>query len=257
LLRDKGDRFHQVAAPATAQQNVLCEGVGGSDLNHPLVNRTPEIIAHRGANREAAENTIAAFGRALELGADGVELDVHLSADGVPVVHHDFLLRDGHRIAELTRTDLRAAGAVPTLQEVLEFIDARCRLYVEIKAAAAVDEACALLSPRREWCAIHSFDHRIALRAHERVPEIETGILLVSYLVDSVGALRAAGARDLWQQADFVDEGLVKNVHGAGGRVIAWTVNDVGRARDLRAIGVDGICTDVPAVIREGLRDTP
>ena len=216
-----------------------------------------EIIAHRGANREAPENTIAAFARAIELGVDGIELDVHLSADGLPVVHHDFVLRDGRRIADVTSADLQREGALSTLQEVLDFVDARCRVYVEIKAAAAVNTTCALLRSRTSWCAIHSFDHRIAREAGERVPGLETGILLVSYLVDSVAAVRAAGARDLWQQVDFIDGALVNAVHGAGGRVIAWTVNDVTRARDLRAIGVDGVCTDLPAVIREGLRDTP
>jgi glycerophosphoryl diester phosphodiesterase len=62
--------------------------------------------------------------------------------------------------------------------------------------------------------------------------------------------MQAAGARDLWQHWTVVDAALVDAVHAAGGRVVVWTVNDVDAARDLAALGVDGICTDVPGALR-------
>lgn len=211
-----------------------------------------EIIAHRGANREAPENTLPAFQRALEIGVQGIELDVHLTRDGMPVVHHDpelpGKLRDGSGtpIASLEMSELRNWSPAPTLDEVLYLVDGRCRLYVEIKAAAAVGPVVERLKQRRSWCALHSFDHRVVERARLLDAGLMTGILLVSYLVDIAGAMRAARARDVWQQADFIDRELVDRVHVQGGRVIAWTVNEVDRACALVEIGVDAICSDTP-----------
>lgn len=220
---------------------------GDSGMSAPV-----EVVAHRGANREAPENTLPAFQRALEIGVQGIELDVHLTRDGVPIVHHDpYLLETAHDrgntpIASLDLATVRRVSDAPTLAEVLELVEGRCRLYVEIKAAAAVHAVVSLLGARRSWCAMHSFDHRVSVTVRSLDPELTTGILLVSYLVDTAAAMRAAGARDVWQQVDFIDQGLVDAVHGAGGRVIAWTVNSVDRARALIHLGVDAICTDVP-----------
>ncbi len=109
------------------------------------LSRSPELIGHRGAPRERPENTLASFLRALDLGADAVELDVHATRDGVVVVHHDFVPRaessvaalGGRPIAELTAADLgtfQVAGEpIPTLASVLEAIGGRATVYVEIK----------------------------------------------------------------------------------------------------------------------------
>src|SRR5690606_1713413 len=98
-----------------------------------------EIIAHRGASREHQENTLPAFMRALELGSDAIELDVHGTADGQLVIHHDPTYGSGRLpLAERTLAELRretAGGALPlpTLSELLELVEARVRLYVEVK----------------------------------------------------------------------------------------------------------------------------
>jgi glycerophosphoryl diester phosphodiesterase len=222
-----------------------------------------EVIAHRGVNREAPENTLPAFQRALEIGVQGIELDVHLTRDSMPVVHHDAhlpeKLRDGSRmpIASLEMAELRNWSPAPTLDEVLYLVDGRCRLYVEIKAAAAVEPVVERLRERHSWCAVHSFDHRVAAKANSLDPELTTGILLVSYLVDIAGAMRAARARDVWQQADLIDRELVERVHDQGGRVIAWTVNDVARGRALVDTGVDAICSDTPRELLAALVPSP
>ena len=227
---------------------------GGSGMSAPV-----EVVAHRGANREAPENTLPAFQRALEIGVQGIELDVHLTRDGVPIVHHDpFLLETAHDrgntpIASLDLATVQRMSDAPTLAEVLELVAGRCRLYVEIKASAAVDTVVSLLGARRPWCAVHSFDHRVSARVRSLDPELATGILLVSYLVDTASAMRASGARDVWQQADFIDGPLVDAVHGGGGRVVAWTVNAIDRARALIDLDVDIICTDVPREMIESL----
>jgi glycerophosphoryl diester phosphodiesterase len=233
--------------------------------------RIPEIIAHRGASRERRENTLAAFARALELGADAIELDVHATADGVVVVHHDPVLGAatgalaGAAIAKLTLPELRRAGkapevAVPTLAEVLALVAERAVVYVEIKGTGierlVVD---AIAAAPRARCAVHSFDHRIVRYARELSSStsgtaLPVGILMVSRPIDPVAAMRAAGARDLWQHWELLDEELVRAVHGAGGRVVAWTVNDAGDAARFAAMGVDGLCTDVPDVVRAALQ---
>lgn len=218
-----------------------------------------EVIAHRGANREARENSLEAFRLALDAGADGIELDVQSSAGGTPVVHHD-----GHRevdgetirLADLPAAELQRRFEIPSLADVLAAVGGRCRLYIELKDGAALEQVVSLTRGRESWCALHSFDHRLAARAGSVNPSVSTGILLVSRLVDTAGAMRAAGARDVWPRWEFIDAELVTEVHGAGGRVIAWTVNDVSVARRLQSIGVDGVCTDLPRDLVAAIHDS-
>jgi glycerophosphoryl diester phosphodiesterase len=231
------------------------------------LSRSPELIGHRGAPRERPENTLASFLRALDLGADAIELDVHATRDGVVVVHHDFVPRavssvaalQGRPIAELTAVELatfRVAGEpIPTLSDVLEAIGARATVYVEIKGRAIeqlVVATIARASPAG-GVPVHSFDHRAVARARAIDPAIISGILLVSYLVEPERALRAARARDYWQEWSMIDEHLVRSIHAENGRVIAWTVNEAEEARRLASIGVDGICTDLLQVIGPAL----
>jgi glycerophosphoryl diester phosphodiesterase len=213
-----------------------------------------ELIAHRGANREAPENTILAFERALELLVDGIELDVQFTRDGVAVVHHDPVVVSGSgrrsRISTLTVAELRELSQVPALEDVLQLIAGRCCCYIEVKDSRATTRVVELVEHRSEWTAIHSFDHRVVAAVSRLAPGLPTGILLASYLIDTPGAMRACSARDVWQQADMIDQALVDVVHAAGGRLIAWTVNDVARASELLRQGVDGICTDMPRELR-------
>jgi glycerophosphoryl diester phosphodiesterase len=220
----------------------------------------PEIIAHRGTPREHPENSLPGFARALDYSVDGLELDVHLTRDGVPVVHHDAELRpvgsalDGACLADLTLDELRAyelapGVAVPTLDEAVALAAGRSRVYVEVKARGAADAVAECLRGRGDATPVHSFDHRVSRRARELDGSLPVGVLSVSYLVDNAAPLRHAGARDLWQMWAMIDQPLVDEIHAAGGRVIAWTVNDPAAAVVLTRLGVDGLCTDVPALI--------
>lgn len=219
---------------------------------------SPEIIAHRGTPREHPENTLPAFSRALELGVDGIELDVHATADGVVVVHHDPVpraeppdARYGSRpIASMRAAELgrfRVGGTrIPTLAEVLELVATRAVVYVEIKAPGIERPVVDCVGAARAECAVHGFDHRVALRVRELAPRIPTGILMASYALDPAALLSAARARDYWQRWDQIDAVLVERVHSAGGRVVAWTVNESGAGSRLAAMGVDSLCSDVP-----------
>jgi glycerophosphoryl diester phosphodiesterase len=224
----------------------------------------PEIIAHRGTPRVHPENSLPGFAHAVALGVDGIELDVHLTRDGVPVVHHDPELAAGpaplagRPIAQLMLDELRSHElaprvTIPTLAEVRALTDGRTTLYVEVKAREAGHVVADLLASGGERTPVHSFDHRLARGVRLRAPRIPVGVLSVSYLVDTVGAMRAAEARDLWQHWSMIDAPLVDAVHAAGGRVLAWTVNDPEQAVALARLGVDGLCSDVPDVIAPAL----
>jgi glycerophosphoryl diester phosphodiesterase len=125
-----------------------------------------------------------------------------------------------------------------------------------VKAPAIEPAVVSAIRNSGKQCAVHSFDHRISRRVHDLDPTIPVGILQTSYPVDPLRPLHDAGARDLWQHWELIDETLIDRVRKDGGRVIAWTVNDPVLARRLLGWGVDGLCTDVPAVMRS-LIDAP
>lgn len=214
-------------------------------------------IAHRGARREHPENTLPAFARAMALGADGIELDVHCTADGEVVVHHDPVPRAepedprlaGRPIASLTAAELAtfevAPGVrIPTLAEVLELVGDRLTLFVEIKGAGIAAEVARVLRGARTECAVHSFDHAQIEALIELAPEIPRGLLYDRPVADPAGALALHEARDLWPQWELVTPEMVAAVHEVGCRVITWTVNDPRAAAQLEELGVDGLCGD-------------
>jgi glycerophosphoryl diester phosphodiesterase len=214
-----------------------------------------ERIAHRGAKRELPENSVAAFRRAFERGADAIELDVHATRDGVVVVHHDPTIRlpavrGKCAIAETSWDDLRrvelAPGiGVPRLTDVLAMTPANKTVYVEIKGEKIEAAVVAVIGQSSIRCAVHSFDHLAIARCRELAPDLPRGILFDDGPAGAmIGALEAAGARDLWPRWSLIDASLVAQAHDAGARVIAWTVNSVSAARSLIEIGTDGLCTD-------------
>ena len=221
-------------------------------------------IAHRGARAEAPENTLAAFRRAVELGADGVELDLHRSRDGRLVVIHDdtlerttngrgpvasFTFDELRRLDAGSWMDARFAGErIPSLEEVLEAMPARVLIFAEMKAAAVVDPLARLLRERElaTRVRVSSFDHRSLASVHRLVPEAELGALFVALPVDPVALARACGARALHPSFHYLTADVVAEAHGAGLAVYTWTVNEPDDIRRVRAIGVDGIFSDRP-----------
>lgn len=221
----------------------------------------PWIIGHRGSPRDHRENTLRSFRRALEAGADAIELDVHGTADGAVVIHHDAVTNSrpgesGPRVAIATAPLLAlqeipiADGPIPTLSELLSATPNDRAVFVEVKAKGIEEAVVSVIRAAAKRCAVHSFDHRVARRIREVAPEIPVGILQTSYPIDPVRPMHDAGARDLWQHWELIDSELIERVHADGGQVIAWTVNDGDVAQHLVRWGVDGICTDVPAAMR-------
>lgn len=228
----------------------------------------PEIIAHRGTPRECLENTMASFDRALAQGADGIELDVHATRDGIVVVHHDAVVRSGLAepategalaIAERTWADLedvtlQDGSRIPTLDAVLTRVGAGATVYIEVKAANMESALIACLDRHATTrLAVHAFDHRIPVAVRTRRPATSIGLLSTSYPLSLADFVSAAHAHAFWQQAHLIDESLVRDAHALGLRLIAWTVNDPAQARRLAAWGVDALCTDTPGLLRAAL----
>jgi glycerophosphoryl diester phosphodiesterase len=218
----------------------------------------PSVIAHRGASGYEYENSRAAFRRAVILDADGVELDVHATRDGAIVVHHDPHVPGFGPIAEMTLTEarqvrIRNGETLPLLAEILELVGER-DVWVEVKSLPPAFDPFLLnvldRGPAPARYAIHSFDHRIVYRLGQSRPDLRRGILLGAYLQDAVSVMRAVGATTLWQEWQQVDQELVTLVHGAGARVIAWTVNELGDLDRMVRLGVDGLCGNYPDRIR-------
>jgi len=248
---------------------VTTNAVGQGSGAGPARRAGPLLIGHRGAPRERPENTLPSFMRALELGADGIELDVHTTMDGVVVVHHDEVPRatapsgrltskriDALTFDELQGFSVRGMALIPTLAEVLAAIRGRADAFVELKGTDVEAATIEVIrkSPNPARCAVHSFDHDAVRRARAIAPEIRGGILFDRAVDDVPAAMRAAGALDAWPRWDLIDAAMVAAVHGAGGRVIAWTVNRTEHATELAALGVDALCTDHLPLTQQALQ---
>lgn len=223
-------------------------------------------MAHRGASRDARENTLRGFALALDQRADGIELDVHATRDGVCVVHHDAQLPpvEGagpgrEAIAALTwealsSRRLPSGDPIPSLAQVFDLVGARATVYVEVKARGIEAKVVDLLNayPHVD-AAVHAFDHRIPVAIRRLRPTTRIGLLSSSYPLSLDSVLSDSGAQTLWQHVDQIDEALVGALHARGIELMAWTANDIPHARQLAAWGVDGLCTDLPGVMRERL----
>jgi glycerophosphoryl diester phosphodiesterase len=209
-----------------------------------------EFIAHRGVHDVYTENTLDAFQRAVDLGFHAIELDVHVTADGVCVVHHDESVITPKVALSIRGTYFNtlqaAAPLLPRLDAVLELVAKKAHAYVELKNRDVETDLADVLRRTSAEASVHSFDHEVILRMRRLLPHLRTGILQTSRLVDSVNALRAAEATDLWQWHEFIDRALVEQISAAGGRVIAWTANTPSEWRVFEDLGVAGICTDLP-----------
>lgn len=219
----------------------------------------PLVIAHRGASGYELENSLAAFRAAVVCGADGIELDVHSSADHEIYVHHDDKLAAGLHISRSTAAQvavhvLANGEPVPTLQQALSAIGARLSVFVELKTMdpAADTKLLSVLAagPNPHGYAIHSFDHRLVRRVGQQNVGLIRGVLSGSYAIHPVAALKDTVATDLWQEQSLIDADLVNATHQAHARLIAWTVNEAHRMRQLAELGVDGLCTNFPDVCR-------
>jgi glycerophosphoryl diester phosphodiesterase len=243
-----------------------------------------EIIGHRGASFDAPENTLASFRLGYEQGADGVELDIHLTKDNQVVVMHDYdTARVGgstNKIANSTWaelcnleigrwgkwTDANFHERIPLLSEVLEIIPPKKKLFIEIKTSPEIVPALADVlknaKAKPDQLVIITFNYDSAVAAKKRFPELKT-YWLVGYakdkvtgkfpeLSDAIAQAKAAHVDGLDLNFNWpLSKDTVAEIKRAGLECHVWTVDDAAKARELADAGVDSITTNRPKWLRE------
>lgn len=251
-----------------------------------------EIVAHRGASYDAPENTLSSVKLGYEQGADAVEIDVYLTADGEIVLFHDKTTEkiDGDKrpiaaqtLAELRRRDVGswkgAAGAwagdkyrgerMPVLADVLPLIPAGKRLFVEIKCGPEVlppmKKAFEAAGVGGERITIITFGEDTAAEAKKTFPEIPVYWLSSIKQDEKIGewgppreeliaTAKSLGVDGLDLQArPVIDAAYVKAVKDAGLAIHVWTMDDPAEARRLAEAGVESITTNRPGFLRREL----
>lgn len=242
------------------------------------------IIAHRGASAVAPENSLTAFEEAIKAGADYIETDVHLTADGVPVLMHDLSI---NRTCVIPR-NLNKKGKVlikdlskdefcrmilkncqehpPTLDSALKLINGRCKLLIEFKKGSdyypgieqKVQEIIAKNKAEGFVSSIHSFSKKPLLELQKQ----KTGAQLQKLIIFRfpLGSFTFSGKCEkdnfeAWQGVNsyyrFTGRRMIKTLHKEGKTVFAWTVNHKKTMKKLIKKGVDGIITNNPALLKE------
>lgn len=233
-------------------------------------------IAHRGASAQAPENTMAALEKAVELGADAIELDLHVSRDGELVVIHDVTLdrtTDGrgpvhtHSLQELKQLDAGrwfgesfAGQRIPTLAEVLDRFAGKVPLALEVKAGSAffpgIEER--VVSALREHqvlsqVAVASFDHHALFRLKELEPCLRTAALLVGRPMSMSAVAGPSKVDAMALECSLVTKTEIDACRASGLQLVVWVVNEPAQMRHFIDLGIDGIITDRPDLLRHAL----
>lgn len=249
----------------------------------------PLVVAHRGASGSAPENTLAAFARALADGAHALELDARLTSDRKVVVFHDATLSrttgGKGRVSDSTAGSIRRLSAgrwfseefaderVPLLEEALELAGPNAGVNVELKydsrredPAPLVHRACGVireftrLSGNPASILVSSFHHRALALQRSAVPGVATGVLVYPPGVPATSGVRVAlriGATYLIYSGGNIRRAFIEKARGAGIHTMEYTVNTTARLRRSVRYGVDGVITNDPSGIAEGMRRIP
>lgn len=232
-----------------------------------------EIVAHRGIPTQFPENTLPAFFKAIELGADAVELDVRLTKDKVPIVFHYYYLNNvisfSGPIFKYTFDELSGANflnaitdspplVIPTLYDVIEQIGGKIGLEIEIKGPepeSAIIIANILKKHQNIWPSIEVTSYEIALLQdfREQCPGIATDLLyppsqpwmeldVVAY--EAANKARMAGARAVHLHPHQLSEEVVRVVRSSGVEIHAWDVNDEQALETILEFNIPKVCTD-------------
>ena len=230
------------------------------------IRKKPLCIAHRGAFVEAPENTLKSFKMAIEMGADMIELDVHLTKDRrVVVIHDDTIDRTSngsgavkdYTLEELKKFDFGEGEKIPTLEEVFELTKGKVLVNVEIKEMNMAKEVVEIIERYNmaDKVLVSSFLHPVLLEVKRLNPTIKTGILFTCRPVSITNMARDARAEFVHPYYETLDKQLIDEAHKNGLEVNVWTVDDPDEMQKLIEWGVDGIITDVPDVFLE-IRDS-
>jgi len=233
--------------------------------------RAPLVFGHRGASAYAPENTLAAFGLAADQGADGIEFDVQLSADGWPVILHDFRVErttnGTGKVAELSLVQLQALDAgegqhIPTLDELFEMLGPRLIYNIELKDVSWRDRG--LEAAVADCIQSHGLDGKVIVSSFNPLAirrarvylsrRTPVALLRAPQLLYKYGYLLADGEAD-HPHYSMVNADYMNWAGKRGYRVHVWTVDDPAEAVRLANLGVQAIITNRPDLIRESLRN--
>jgi glycerophosphoryl diester phosphodiesterase len=220
-------------------------------------------IGHRGASAYAPENTLIAFQKALEMGADGIELDVRVCKSGELVVFHDYamdrLKPEAYFVRDLTLHEMRSfprpgGERIPTLPEVLEALGPEVWYFVDIKhadgalPAADVMQQYARKGWRNERLCFLSEDHLGIAPVLEAFPSLTVAAPFVKLTDSSVQEAKALGARFIVPDYLTFEKKHVEQAHALGIKIVAWTAykDEPEHINALRSLGVDGIMSNYP-----------
>ncbi len=219
-------------------------------------NKSFIIIAHRGASAYEPENTLRSFTRAIEMGADMIELDVRLSRDKHLVIMHDEKVdrtTNGHgfvkekMLSELKKLDAGMGESIPTLEEVIALAKGKAGFVIELKEPGTEGGALNLIKINNliEDVFIVSFNQDLIKGVKDLEPKIKTGLILFSS-PDPIRLAKECHADAVAPFHDFVPKELIERAHKNNLKLITWTVDSREEAETLIDAGVDGIVTNKP-----------
>ncbi|TDW49837.1 glycerophosphoryl diester phosphodiesterase [Flavobacterium sp. 270] len=219
-------------------------------------------IAHRGAKAYEPENTLKAFQKALDLNADGIELDVHLSADGNIIVIHDETIdkmTNGKgfvntlSLPELKRFLIDGQYEIPTLKEVFDLVNKKCLINIELKNADTLTKVVSLIDEYvsdRNWSYEHfivsSFDWNALQEVHNLDSKIPIGVLAETNLDLAVAFAETIKAKAIHPYYHLLNEENTKAIQEKGFLVLPWTVNIEEDIQKIKSYNVNGIISDFP-----------
>jgi glycerophosphoryl diester phosphodiesterase len=216
-----------------------------------------KIIGHRGARGLAPENTLAAFAKAIELEVDGVEFDVRVTKDKIPILHHGkYMHLPVAPLRRIRKSDLKELKALKadltTLEEALKYVGLKCQMYVEIKPGEDIGPIVSALKAysskgrRIENLAVASFDQNILRQVRRQLPDIA---LIVNERWSGVRArlrARQVGTRIISMNHLGLWSGFISAMHRSGYSLYTYTLNDPAKAERWAKRGLAGVVTDYP-----------
>lgn len=220
------------------------------------------LLSHRGYHANAPENTIEAFERAVEMGVDGIETDIRLSADGLAVLFHDRVSRDGREVAWLSRQQLSEAAGyeVPTVEEALERLPPGLLWNLEIKSIDALETTRSIVNryAASRRLLITSFWHNL-VEEFSSSANVECGILMAQrpfadLSITQLLPLQTNIDTIVWG-FDTLDPDLLHSARQHGYRSFVYGAQTVKEHLHLLELRVDGIITDHPPFVIEALRN--
>jgi glycerophosphoryl diester phosphodiesterase len=219
-------------------------------------------IGHRGARGYEPENTLKAFQKALDLNADGIELDVHLSSDGHIIVMHDETidrttngkgLVNNLSLSELKSFLIADQLEIPTLIEVFDLIDKKCLINVELKGVGTASKVVALIEEyisdknwNYEHFIISSFEWDMLEEVHNLNSNIAIGILTEEDIDKALAFGESIKAKAINPDYQLLNPENTKNIQRKGFLVLPWTVDSNEDIQRIKSYNVDGIISDFP-----------